>query len=274
MKYTININQKAVIDNNFKELSLNHLAILDAIVEMINCKKFNSFIDESGEWFWIKTSKVLEQLPILDIKERRCKDLILDLQKYSLLESNPNNKEIQKCMLRIGSNYQKLVFFDVSNNLPTYAENCIAPMQNIAKDNNINNNNIFIKEENFDKNLSEEFLFKNWQNLKNLPMPDYLNNIEFILTWQSWCDENIQRKRKVLTKKGYELWFKKLAEYSELNSTIAIKILEKSISSGWQGIFKYEDKNGNNNYSKPINSGTQANNNLGQGNKPKLRFLG
>lgn len=266
MKYTININQKAVIDNNFKELSLNHLAILDAIVEMINCKKFNSFIDESGEWFWIKTSKVLEQLPILDIKERRCKDLILDLQKYSLLESNPNNKEIQKCMLRIGSNYQKLVFFDSCNNLPTYAENCIAPMQYIAQDNNIINNNNILKQEN-------ENLFKNWQNLKKMPMPNYLDNEDFINIWCSWCDENTQRKRKVLTEKGYELWFKKLEEYSESNSEIAIKILEKSISSGWQGIFKHEEKNGTNNYPKPSNNGTQTNNYVGQGNKPKHRFL-
>jgi hypothetical protein len=143
MKYTININQKAVIDNNWTKLTLDHIAIIETVVSCINSRAFLTIQDNSGTWYWLKVAKIIEELPILRIKERRCKELINDLVEYNLLEINPNNKSYQKHYLRIGINYAKLQFDShAENNKPMqetakhYAENCKLTMQDNAYDNN------------------------------------------------------------------------------------------------------------------------------------------
>lgn len=151
MKYTININQKAVIDNNWEKLTLDHMAIIEAVVSCINSRSFVTIQDNEGTWYWVKLSKIIQELPILRIKERRCKDLINDLVEYNLLEVNSNNKTYQKHYLRIGKNYSKLQFDNyaendkaMQDNAKHYAENCISTMQDIAYDNNTIYNNTIL----------------------------------------------------------------------------------------------------------------------------------
>jgi len=159
MKYNININQKAVIDNGW-DLDINHLALLDCISAIVNSNKTVSISDLNGVWYWVKITYILEQLPLLKIKERRCKDLLADLENCGLIEINPNNKNLKAHYIRLGKNFH---FYNFSDSKINYAENCIVTakdaendennaitmqntaqltMQNIAEYNNINNNNI------------------------------------------------------------------------------------------------------------------------------------
>lgn len=147
MKYNIIINQKAVIDNGWTKLTFDHIAILDVIVACINSRSFASLQDDTGTWFWVKVSKIVDELPMLRVKERRCKELINDLVEYQLLEINSNNQNYQRHYLRMGINYSKMQFDTYAENSSTmqdpakhYAGSCVVPMQNPAYDNNTNYN--------------------------------------------------------------------------------------------------------------------------------------
>ena len=146
MKYNININQKAVIDNGW-DLKIEHLVILDSVVAMIDSHKFKTKVDGDNLWYWIKVSKILEELPLLQIKERRLRTLISELCDCNLLEKNPDNKKMRTHYIKLGSNYSKYLFSGsnedestMQNNTKHLAENCQHTMQNIANYNNTNNN--------------------------------------------------------------------------------------------------------------------------------------
>jgi hypothetical protein len=121
MKYNIYINQKAVIDNGW-DLNITHLAILDCIAGMINSNMFQKMIEDSQEWYWVSPSKIIEELPLLNVKENRVRQLLNDLESCQLIEKNKNNQTYSRTFLKLGANYRLL----------TFAENN-TPYQNISK---------------------------------------------------------------------------------------------------------------------------------------------
>jgi hypothetical protein len=90
-KYSITINQKALIDNGLLEvLSVTDLCVLDAIHGMMAKSEFEK-MNVDGKWFtWISYKKLMSQLPMLAITKedtmyRRIKILheakVIDVQK-------------------------------------------------------------------------------------------------------------------------------------------------------------------------------------------------
>jgi hypothetical protein len=151
MKYNIYINQKAVIDNGW-DLNINHLAILDCIAGMINSNMFQKMIEDSQEWYWVSPSKIIEELPLLNVKENRVRQLLNDLESCKLIEKNKNNQTYSRTFLKLGANYRLLTFAE--NNTPyqniskvdkkltsTLSKNCQVPYQNIDNNNSHYNNN-------------------------------------------------------------------------------------------------------------------------------------
>lgn len=146
MKYNITINQKAVRDNNWN-LKANHMAVLQVVCEWVINSKCLKIQDDKGTWFWVSHKFIIDELPMFDVKERRCLDLIKDLESCQLLELNPNNKQLGRTFMRVGLNYEKLnsdyakdCEAPQKNAYPT-AKKCVPPTQKIADYNNTNDNN-------------------------------------------------------------------------------------------------------------------------------------
>lgn len=156
MKYTININQKAVRDNNWN-LKANHMAILQVVCEWVVNPKCLKIQDDKGTWFWVSHRFIIDELPMFDVKERRCLDLIKNLESCQLLELNPNNKQLGRTFMRVGLNYEKLNSDYAEKCDPTQkiakpiAINCVPPTQKIADYNSTNYNNT-----NYNSSLPEE----------------------------------------------------------------------------------------------------------------------
>ena len=272
--YNITINQKAVIDNGW-DLNLYHIAILEVISDFINCNAFISISDGQGTWHWCKISKILESLPILDIKERRCKDLINKLCELGLLEINPNNQTLGRHYIRLGKEYLKYKFYSIEtppmqkiaypmqkktepcNLLHTpHAENCIPPMQKIAYDNN-NNNIINIKDNNKD--------FANLKNFENLNdnlasdtnTPQTNKNVknkektcekkEVPTEWQEvvnvWLEYKRKNKQTYKDEDSIYLFYKKLLRLSCGNLDTAMEIIADSRANNYRGIFELRKTN-------------------------------
>jgi len=111
MKYSININQKAVIENGWSEtLSFQHLALLDIVSSIMDKKGIIRILDGEETYYWVSATMIIEEGPLLKLKECRCRQLIDDLCSVGLLKRHELNKGLKKQYIRKGDNYQFLLF--------------------------------------------------------------------------------------------------------------------------------------------------------------------
>ena len=103
MKYIININQEAALNSGLK-LDFNDLAILDVI---------NSFWEKAvvrqcsdGEFRWISTDLIMQELPLINFKKAWFRERI------SLFISKGILKKSQDCQQKSASLYAKGALFD------------------------------------------------------------------------------------------------------------------------------------------------------------------
>ena len=67
---------------------------------------------------------------------------------------------------------------------------------------------------------------------------DYpFNSKEFLDMWAIWLDERKQQKRKKYTARGEQATLHNLQNISNNDEKQAIKIIQQSITQGWQGLF-------------------------------------
>jgi len=175
MKYNININQKSISDNGWiGKIYANHIAVLEAISTMRDRKGITKITDSHGEWWWISTKIIIPEIPMFEIKESRCKQIIVDLCEVGLLERNPDNEKYARMYLRMGENYHSYKYFKESEphkeKETTYQDNNRLPInkmtgtyENIDRNNDINNNSI--------NNHKEEVIVASDQVLELLPNP-------------------------------------------------------------------------------------------------------
>jgi DNA-binding MarR family transcriptional regulator len=63
------------------------------------------------------------------------------------------------------------------------------------------------------------------------------NSKEFNEIWDIWIDERKQQKRKKYTQRGEQATLHNLQKISNNDEKTAIKIIQQSITQGWQGLF-------------------------------------
>lgn len=110
MKYSIKIDQKAVVDAGY-DLDLTDMAIFDVLSVYTNstkCKRMN----EGGDVFFnVPYQIIIDELPIAKIKKtdsvyRR----FLKLEQYGIVAMHPDNKRLKQVWFTWGRNYEKLHF--------------------------------------------------------------------------------------------------------------------------------------------------------------------
>ena len=238
--YGILINQKAVIENNW-DLSLNHIAILEVVRNFIGSKKCQTFNDELGLWYWVKTSKIVQDLPILKIKDQQCRKLIDGLVECKLLEVNPNNKVYQQFYIRLGVNIDNYLYTNTSTSI----QKDKAPIYNSIED------PIY-------KNI-EEPLYKsidNYNTINNsttttLPtiknkgngfvVPESYSNFSEI--WEKWIKYKKSQHNFSFKSADTELVaFQKLIDVSDANLTKAIKCVDTAMAGGYKSYFRLKEE--------------------------------
>ena len=118
MKYSININQKAIIDLGLQDkVDFIDLAIYDFITEFMlsdECRKLNI---DNVQYFWVKSDAVIENLPLLGITTTRGISKRIDkLVNCGLLERCEDNQTLHQSFFKVGKNYQAYKFFTWNEN--------------------------------------------------------------------------------------------------------------------------------------------------------------
>ena len=117
MKFSININQKAVVDNGL-DLNLIDLAVFDVVATFSHTEECQKTLYKGKVYYWISWKIIKQQLPLVRLNNRqsvynRMKKLI----QAEVLEIYPNNKAENKSLFCFGINYSKLLFTPANESL-------------------------------------------------------------------------------------------------------------------------------------------------------------
>ncbi len=96
---SFDIMQKRVIK---KGLKLNHLFLLDYLIQFFASGRASRKLDQNGNTYWLITcNKIVQDLPILDIKKRRALMLLRDLEKAKFIDIKQINSRSPKYYIKI-----------------------------------------------------------------------------------------------------------------------------------------------------------------------------
>lgn len=118
MKYSININQKAIIDLGLQDkVDFIDLAIYDFITEFMLCNECRKLNIDNVQYFWIKSDVIIENMPLLGITTARGISKRIDkLVNCGLLERCEDNQTLHQSFFKVGKNYQAYKFFTWNEN--------------------------------------------------------------------------------------------------------------------------------------------------------------
>lgn len=118
MKFTVNINQKAIVDLGLQDkLDFIDLAIYDFITEFMLCDECRKLNIDNVQYFWIKSDLIIENLPLLGITTTRGISKRIDkLIDCGLLERCNDNQNLHQSFFKVGKNYQAYKFFTWNKN--------------------------------------------------------------------------------------------------------------------------------------------------------------
>lgn len=117
MKFTILINQKALIDSGMN-LDIVDLAIFELLKDFSltdRCKKLNV---ENTTYFLFNWKLVNNQLPILGLNSRQSVFKRFEkLKENNIIVAHPDNSTLGQSWYTFGANYSKLLFLSVNESL-------------------------------------------------------------------------------------------------------------------------------------------------------------
>jgi hypothetical protein len=215
MLYNIHINQLAF--SQFEKLDYRHAILFDALHKI-----FTTFtkIEKLDDWYWLSYTIIQDQLPLFQIGKDQLRNLLKDLAEYQLIDINPNNQVLNKTYFKLGVNAE-LIFKPMEKIPDTYGKNSTPPMEKIPDNNKQDNNSQ-----------------KEIKNKKNFNAENYVLSLDLDLDLKNllvdWLEIR-KVKKTATTQKAIDLALKFLNKH---DLSTQKQIVEKSILSGWVGLFE------------------------------------
>ncbi len=219
MKFNININQKAIVDNKF-DLDLADAAILDFLESWVYAGNIHKKLFYDKPYYWLDYQYLISEMPMLGIKSkdgiyRRLKKMC----DMGLLIAHQDNQVIGKPYFAFGPKFELLHFDKPTDGYPKGAyqkpkgsrKSSVPPTDEKSDNNSINDHTIIDQ--------------------GKIALP--FESEAFKNAWNDWIKHRKQKGKK-LTPLSIE---KQLKLLSTFNEESAIKMVNMAITSNWQGIF-------------------------------------
>lgn len=236
MKFTVNINQKAVVDLGLQgKLDFIDLAIYDFVIEFMLCDDCHRINIGNEQYYWIKADLIIENLPLLGITTARgVNKRIEKLIECNLLERCPDNKNLRQSFFKVGKLYKEYKFFTWNeSSKPSWNKNSKSDINNISMDKYIEADYYNNIDYNDGKKLSMDMSIVA-QEMR-----------EVVDTWLAYKKE----KGKMYKPIGFKNFYKRLCELSGNSPQTAMAIIEQSMANNYDGIFPLRNNN-NDNYGR------------------------
>jgi hypothetical protein len=260
MKYTIQINQLAIIQNEFniKGTTLDTWALFDFLLFFNGAKNHKTLSRNGITYLWINYNYIQENMPLCNFYKQAIKkhlDLLQEIGLIELIKDESNNVyfTFTKLMERLFVSDEKSTH--LSKNLHTPRENFTQPLSKNLPTININNiedinNNTLKNLDNLDieNSLEKENFLKKEKNIKKEKKSISEQALELYqpnqyFTLDDWCEwvEYKQARCKNLTLQTFKQNFKFLIN---LGSSAKASI-SQSINHNYQGLFEVKQTNAN-----------------------------
>lgn len=251
MKYSIlGFNQEKVLqlrreetqNNKVKVVAIDvvDLLILQEIADFINRKKIIKYIVNDKTFCYVKYAIIIEDLPILNIKQQALVDRLNKLCSFSLLEKHViKNQTGSFPAFRIGDAYESIVYSDDNSHMyQTTSANVSNYKCDIYIDNN-NNNLSTINNKKEDINISSKKESKK-------QIIQYTSEFEkaFIATGRKGSKKNAFKRWLTLSEEDKEKVFAHIPFYYKSNDRQFLKDFEGYLNGRYFENVVYS-KNGN-----------------------------
>lgn len=165
MKFTITINQKAIVDFGLN-IDISDAAIIDWMMQFAHSSKINK-IDYSGKtYYFFAYQKIKDDLPILNIGKDAIYRRLKKMCEYNLLEPHPQNQTLNRPFYCFTDTLLSLFIDNAEPSAQTpnpIGANTEPPTVQTTDDNNTNNNSIKIEESGANPKFSfKDKSFKTW----------------------------------------------------------------------------------------------------------------
>ena len=259
MKYTIQINQSAIIENGFnvKGTNLDTWALLDFLVFFNSAKNHKTLNKNGVAYLWVNYNYIQDNLPLCNLYKQAIKkhlDLLEQIGLIELIKDEANN------VYFTFTNLIESLFVDDKNsthlgkNLPRPRENFTQGVGKILPStininnkeviNNENLKNLDIKENlNFKRNLDikkEKNIKKEKKSIFDEALELYSQDEKLSFSyddWKEWVEYKISIGKN-LTIFTFKKNLKQLIDFKEL----AKQAIDISISNNWVGLFPPHQK--------------------------------
>ena len=246
MKYSIlGFNQEKVLQFQREEMhngkaklisiDVIDLIILREISDFMNRKRIIKYIVDDKTFCYVKYSVIIDDLPIINIKQQALVDRLDKLCSFGFLEKHVvKNQAGSFPAFRIGEAYEMIAYSDYSShtyqntsaNVSKYKCNINTTTNNNIE--NINQSTINKKEKEIDKSISKK------GNKFDLDM-SFVDEtfMPIVLEWLEYKKE----KKQSYKQRGFNTLYKNLLEMCNGNVDIARKIVNQSMQNNYAGLF-------------------------------------
>ena len=245
MRYSIlGFNQEQLVEYG---LNMNETLLLDYIYNAVASPTLEHRLEENKIYVWLNHSKILEDLPILNISEDRIKRLLKHLKESELIDTikeSLGKGRGSKTFYTITEKCEQLRFTRVENN--TSIENtsvknntskAVRSVENNTSDNKLINNNKLITTKVVEQ--PKQSLYSKCVNL----IDDYTQDesLRSMLTlFLKNCLDNARESGRPFYTNHFKGKLNQLSKLSDSES-IRSKIVQQTLDNGWNGF--YELKN-------------------------------
>ena len=254
MKFSISINQKAIVDNGFniKGSSLETWALLDFLLFFQNANNLKKINKDDKCYIWINYKYIINNSPLCHFYNASIKkhlNILCDIGLIEIFKDADNNvyfrftSKIESLFLEDNNINNQKNFNHLVKNLTSPSENF---NQGLVKNlttiinkepNNNKYNNIYIKKEKNKKEKSKkEILREEAITLFKEEKEKFKNNLT-LDDWIEWVDYKLEKETKI-TLATFKKNIKQLISFGE-NAKQSIDV---SISSNWSGLFAVKEQ--------------------------------
>ena len=235
----LGFNQKKAVEYG---LELRDLLLLDYIINAVASPSMEHYIDDDNNTYvWLNHSKVLEDLPILDISDDRFKRVLkrlVDLELIQSVQRHIEGRRGSKAFYGITIKCEELkndyVLKTTPNSDVSRVKNNTSDNKLTSIDNNTNNINIISrKPTKRNKNLYEKCIDY---------INEYTNNAKLYNVLSTYVKFRLEIKDKPLYANQFKGMLNKLNTLAD-NSDDMIKIVQQSLDNAWLSFYPLKSYN-------------------------------
>lgn len=219
------------------------LLILQDVADFMNRRKIIKFTVDDKIYFSIQYSAIIEDLPILGIKQQALSDRLSKLVELEMLEKVViKNQAGSFVAFSLGENYESIKYKPSESEIGTSStihlqkySDTFAEVADYAPKYSSTNYPSTNKEE-IDKSIpKKKAKFDVYADLSYV-------DAEYADIWKEWLEYKDAIKSQYNAQNGAIVQYNSLLKYADNNVVLANAIVKRSIERSWQGLFELNDK--------------------------------